>query len=206
MFTSLRIGEASHPGPANSQGCTVLGTMNLTGLRGKAHLIQQLPNAGGQSVWGVSETHLTGPGTRKFREELRYQAPGYQFRGGHPVPFKTAGTHAIGGKSKGVGFLTTAPSRLAARNEQWPGWAEARTVSCSFLLGQRWVHGGQAYGYAYAAATKAVQAQTEDLLHTLHQQVVEGCVGPRFLMGDWNRHGSTQEMGKLRMGRGTSLR
>ena len=138
-------------------------------------------------MWGVSETHLTGPGTRKFREELRYQAPGYQFRAGHPVPFKTAGTHAIGGKSKGVGFLTTAPSRLAARNEQWPGWAEARTVSCSFLLGQRWVHGGQAYGYAYAAATKTVQAQTEDLLHTLHQQVVEGCVGPRFLMGDWNQ-------------------
>ena len=51
-----RFGEASHPGPEAAQsGSFLLGSMNPTGLNGKAALCGMLP----PGIIGVSETHLS---------------------------------------------------------------------------------------------------------------------------------------------------
>ena len=74
MFGTLRIGEATNPGPGEEG--FIIGCMNPSGLMGKGELINMLP--GTQAAWCVSETHLTALGTNKFKEQLRYTAAHYK--------------------------------------------------------------------------------------------------------------------------------
>ena len=72
----LRLGEAAHPGPRAHHSGPIIGCMNPTGMLGKSHLIAELPR-GSESIWAVSESHLTKHGKQKCTEELRYHEAGY---------------------------------------------------------------------------------------------------------------------------------
>ena len=80
---TMRIGEATTPGPALGP---VLGNINPTGLMGKSNDVAQLP----VGVYAVQETHLTGPGITKFRQELAWRKSQYNLCHGAPAPPKTA--------------------------------------------------------------------------------------------------------------------
>ena len=69
--------EAAHPGPRAHHSGPIIGCMNHpTGILGKSHLIAELPR-GSESIWAVSESHLTKHGKQKCTEELRYHEAGY---------------------------------------------------------------------------------------------------------------------------------
>lgn len=68
LMLCIRVGEATNPGP---QGTPFhLGTINPTGLLGKGEVVSHLP----RGAWGVTETHVTIPGVKRFRTELRFAA------------------------------------------------------------------------------------------------------------------------------------
>lgn len=70
----IRFGEALHPGPGSSdEWC--LGTFNPTGLTSKADVVSCLKG----DVWGVTETHLSYEGCRKFRHGLKCNSSRYLY-------------------------------------------------------------------------------------------------------------------------------
>ena len=105
LMFCIRIGEASNPGPAGD--VFHLGTVNPTGLIGKGHLVSQLP----RGAWGVTETHLTIPGVRRFRSELDFAENKWYFHATDHAPLTSQTTGCVGGKAVGVGLLSSYPSR-----------------------------------------------------------------------------------------------
>lgn len=192
MFGTIRIGEAKNPGPG--QGRFIIGCINPCGLMGKAELIGALPGA--QGVWGISETHLSHYGVRKFKDQLRYSARGYKIIPGHPAPLKSTTIGAVGGKHTGTALVSNAPSRPLASNTSLETWETSRTVAGVFRMGERWIVGGTVYGYAEQPNSIPTRERTTKLLATISQQVVYGQKGPRFLSGDWN-----QDLAKLEIAR-----
>ena len=65
----MRVGEAANPGPF------VIGTFNPTGLLHKGEIMGDLP----MGMWGVSESHLTGLGVTRFKEELSFAKCKHEF-------------------------------------------------------------------------------------------------------------------------------
>eukprot|EP00438_Fugacium_kawagutii_P014108 Skav225594 [mRNA] locus=scaffold1527:168505:176565:- [translate_table: standard] len=118
----------------------------------------------------------------------------FRYHMGAAAPYKTNGLGCVGGKHVGVGFL----SSFAARN-QTAGWSHelfqtARIHAARFHVGQTWVHGGVAYGYAAGSETASVREQTELLLQQLTKQVEPDQRGLKFIGGDFNQHhGKLQE-------------
>ena len=105
MF-SQRLGEALHPGPEEDQeGSFLLGTMNPTGLNGKAAMCATLPHG----VIGVAETHLSAGGVSNFRLGLRLANAPHKFLPGAPVPLRAHSASSV--EYSGVGFLSTYPQR-----------------------------------------------------------------------------------------------
>ena len=72
MFCVFRVGEASNPGPIVQHPGLILGAVNPTGLPNKSASLLELPIAR-QTIWGVSESHLTRPGVDKFKKELTFR-------------------------------------------------------------------------------------------------------------------------------------
>ena len=105
-----RVGEAKNPGPKETDDETfVLGTANPTGLMHKASLIGTLPQGNAGSIYAISETHLTVPGTSQFQREISVCKSPFKLYRGAPVQSKVASHSSIGGKQKGVAFLSTIP-------------------------------------------------------------------------------------------------
>ena len=152
---------------------------------GKARLCQELPQE--HAIWAISETHLSKEGINKFKQELRFGAPRFQFHAGFPTPLKAQGVSAIGGTHKGVGFLATCPGRSLPSPWNPVVWESSRVHTSVFKMGHQWVTLGVCYGFAYKANTVSVQAQTEELLIELTARVVDGAVGPRAILGDFNQ-------------------
>ena len=70
-MTSLRIGEASHPGPQEGQDQPFyMGTFNPSGLRNKAQFVSENLSFG--DLWSVSETHLNRFDLVDFRKGLHF--------------------------------------------------------------------------------------------------------------------------------------
>eukprot|EP00438_Fugacium_kawagutii_P002079 Skav230763 [mRNA] locus=scaffold4515:162597:167483:+ [translate_table: standard] len=185
-----RVGEAKNPGPG--KGDFILGCANPTGILNKLHLIDELPTAR-QSIWGISETHLSGQGIRKAQQGLRFRKSVYNFASGAPCPLRSLSETSIGGKQSGVGFLSTVPNRALTPTWSSEAWDEARFAVRTFLTGDAWIHGAVIYGYAHRAATNEVRTRTDQLLDNALHRVLRCMSGKRFLLGDWN-----QEIGQLR--------
>ena len=187
-----RIGEASVPGPP--QGECIIGCLNPTGLLDKAHLLAQLPK-GHHSVWTVSETHLSLPGAAKFNKQLKFHETGLQAQLGAPVPLRTQTVSAIGGKHRGVGFLTDTAHR--AMTATWPdeAWRQNRFHVACFQMGERWIQGGVIYGVATHPQLHESKAQTDAQCQHVTDRLVHQSQGLRFIGGDFNQpDGGLQNM------------
>ena len=186
MFCVFRIGEASNPGPADQHPGLILGAINPTGLPNKSASLLELPSSR-QSIWGVSESHLTRPGLVKFKKELAFRKLDLQFHPGAPVPMRSQVCSAIGGKQLGVGFLSSVPSKPL--QPTWPNsvWEEARFAMNTFFCEGQWIHGAVIYGYASGSETQQVRQATDKLLELATDRIVNQLQGKRFITGDFNQ-------------------
>ena len=187
----FRIGEAKNPGPDTSEvlqslpGLT-LGAINPTGILRKSSSLLELPRCK-HVILGVSESHLTLPGIKKFRQELRCTAPEFSFYPGAPAPHRSAALTSIGGTHVGTGFLTTQPARNLQPMWTDDQWNQARFTMSTFLHNEIWITGAVVYAYAQNAATEKVRAQTDKLLEIATDRIVRHATGCRFIMGDFNQ-------------------
>ena len=198
-----RVGEAKNPGPKETDDETfVLGTANPTGLMHKASLISTLPQGNAGNIYAISETHLTVPGTSQFQRELSVCKSPFKLYRGAPVQSKVASHSSIGGKQKGVAFLSTIPGRALTCTWDETKWAEGRFHLSAFCIGHEWILGGVAYGYATMAQTIPVRQQTETILKQLTHRIVEQGEGPRFIAGDFNQDPDILEEPKVWQSKG----
>ena len=184
----LRLGEAAHPGPRKTQVTSgpLIGCLNPTGLLNKGPQLAELP-IGTQSIWAVSETHLTRIGKQKCTDQLRYHEVGLTLQAGAAVPPRSATVSAVGGKHRGVAFLSSVPSRQMSPT--WPSeaWEEARFHVASFAIGRRWIQGGVIYGHAVHPNTIQTKADTNAICSHVNERLVNQSVGLRFVAGDFNQ-------------------
>lgn len=180
------FGEATNPGPLK-QVCPQIGCINPTGLLGKGSLLKQLPASPDCTIWAVSETHLTQPGIAKLKSELRLHKTGLSLQAGAPVPSRSNTLSAIGGRQRGVGFLTNRPSRNMTQSWTNSEWFENRIHSSCFLAANRWIQGGVVYGFAGQPDTVATKQKTEAQVQLLVQRLALHSTGLRFIAGDFNQ-------------------
>ena len=185
-FLHLRVGEAKNPGPDDVPPGLLLGCFNPTGLLNKGQFLKDLPT-GSQALWGVSETHLSPLGIRKFNKDLSFHNPSFHLLHGSPVPYRSTSATAIGGKQLGVGFLTNVPAKSLQPSWTEDEWNQSRFHVCAFFSHNTWVHGGVFYGHAFKADTLEVKQKTDNLLKILTDRLVLGMKGMRFIMGDFNQ-------------------
>ena len=188
IFTCVcRIGEAANPGPtAQAPQVLQIGCINPTGLLGKSHLVASLPKPG-PTIWAVSESHLTSPGMSKFRNELGFHKTGYHMHMGSPVPPRSQTISTVGGKQRGVGFLSTVQGR--AMTQTWPTdeWMDNRFHLACFQIGQRWIQGGVIYGLAPQPHSQATKDYTDRQCQHVTERLVRQSSGLRFIAGDFNQ-------------------
>ena len=186
LLQVFRYGEALHPGPP-CQGF-VLGLLNPTGLLTKAELINQLPQGTHGTTWVVSETHLTQNGCSQFKKALHLTKSPYKLVHGDYVPPKYCQQSklAVRGKERGVGFLTTTPSRSLMHD--WPHHVaqQQRCHVAGIQMGHHWVQGGAFYGNAFQSTGANTRDHNNDLLSFVVNRLCEGARGPRFIGGDFN--------------------
>ena len=165
-----------------------MGCFNPTGLLNKGELLiyRHLPS-GSQALWGVSETHLSPLGIRKFSKDLSFHDSSFRLLHGSPVPYRSTSFSAIGGKQLGVGFLTNVPAKPMHPSWTQEDWAQSRFHICTFFCQQKWIHGGVFYGPAFKADTTEVKKKTDAMLQILTDRLVLGMKGMRFIMGDFNQ-------------------
>ena len=170
----MRIGEATTPGPALGP---VLGNINPTGLMGKSNDVAQLP----VGVYAVQETHLTGPGITKFRQELAWRKSQYNLCHGAPAPPKNSSLRTIGGKHTGVGFLSSFPCRSITNEWSPEDFQTGRCLAAAAYVQSRWINLGTVYGYSENRQAVQVQQNTGRLLEGLTKRIVDGATGLRMI-------------------------
>ena len=197
-FLMCRIGEASHPGPNHDDDKLydgpLIGCINPTGILGKAQLIGDLPR-GRHSIWAVSESHLTKPGRHRCQKELKFQGIPFSLQAGAPVAPKSSSVSAIGGKHKGVAFLSTTPVRPLSRTWDIKEWNEGRFHMACFHVGRRWIQGAVIYGFAANPEHISTRQATDKICQEVTTRMLESSSGLRFIAGDFNQeHGDLECM------------
>eukprot|EP00435_Cladocopium_sp_Y103_P013434 s711_g3.t1 len=135
----------------------------------------------------VTETHLTPQGLIRFKSELKGSKSKYSVIHGHPAPYRSHSIRSYGGKQVGAGFLSTFPGRPLKVGWQDEIFATSRVAAGDFCIGDRWIRGGVAYGFAQSSETPQVKQMTEELLQSLSQQVVHSSQQFAFIAGDFNQ-------------------
>ena len=153
---------------------------NLNGLNSKAFGFADSP----VDTWLFSETHLTAPGEKVFRANLKEaKSPYKSFVGGSPVPARS--TVSDIGQFSGVGVLSRFPVRRLPH--AWPELAfrSGRLVCTSVFCQGIWVSGVVIYGTPTGGTHSQGKEVTNQLLELALDRVNQ-LSGPRFLAGDWN--------------------
>ena len=185
---TMRLGEAKNPGPPRDLGLTI-GAINACGLMNKTDSLEDLPFIG-QSIWGVSESHLTATGIVKFRQDLKIKKSVFDLHHGPPAPYRSSTQHSIGGKHVGSGFLSTVPCKKLTSEMPADIQQTSRVDVKTFYCQGKWLFGATCYGYAHKAETQAVRNSTDHLLKYLTDTIVTNMKGYRFITGDFNQpHG-----------------
>ena len=185
-MSMFRLGEATNPGPIGEVTLQI-GCINPTGLLGKGDLIRDLPKSLGHTIWAVSETHLSNPGRSKLSKELATCKAGYKMQMGADVPLRSSSVSSLGGKQRGVGFLSTAPCRSMTHNWEVQQWKTNRVHASCFQIGSRWIQGGVVYGHSALPTSPETRSKTDQLCSVLDQRLVESSHGLRFIAGDFNQ-------------------
>ena len=183
-LTSIRIGEASNPGPQEvADQPFYMGTFNPSGLRNKAQFVSENLSFG--DLWSVSETHLNRFDMVDFRKGLHFaNSPLKYCIGGHPV----SNPHAW----KGVAVLSRHPTRPLPHS--WPEEVtkSSRALVSTSLIDDAWVHVGTVYGEPDAHSYPNHRRNNEVLLHHVAGRICHLMSGPRMIAGDFN-----EEIGSL---------
>ena len=175
---SFRYGEAIHPGPGFA-----LGSINPSGLLGKAQLLNSLP----EGCYGVCESHLSRLGTQQFRNELKAHHCPFRFVSTAPAPLIREAVGVIGGKCTGVGLLTSFPARNLPFDIPEHTQHEARVQVTAVCIQGTWIKVGICYGYAHCHNSLATRQKTDDLLGHVVKKIALESNGPRIIMGDFNQ-------------------
>jgi len=181
VFSVLRVGEASHPGPAADDHNFFWGIANPTGLRSKATYVVEHMAYG--VIWAFSETHLSSREVLSFNSGLRFAESAFQsFLGGYPVPPSNDNT----GSWEGVGVLSKTPVRHIPHS--WPDGVmrSSRAMAFTTLVDDVWMTGGVVYGEPDSQHYPARLVHNEALLQAVTSSVGFLSTGPRFVAGDWN--------------------
>eukprot|EP00438_Fugacium_kawagutii_P016204 Skav224054 [mRNA] locus=scaffold534:331640:336358:- [translate_table: standard] len=165
-------------------------------------MIKTLPECGGYNIWAVSETHLTAPGQTKCRQELKFHKTGMHLQAGAPVPHRSSSITSIGGKQRGVGFVTDCPNRPMSHDWSQDILQEARVHVACFQVGRRHIQGGVIYGHAFDTETTATKQATDILCSHLTSRLLDQSSGLRFIAGDFNQPDGILEHPKLWKERG----
>lgn len=190
VFAFLRVGEARNPGPP-----FVLGTFNACGLLNKGEFLSELP----RGCYGVTETHLTKEGQRRFQQELHHNVPGARIVHGYPSESLSSQKGSIGGKATGVAILAHFPVRPLTSQWEDQSWESARIQTAGVFIDPVWIKVGVCYGYAKAPHTTETVKNTDWLLQQLTQRIVFDAKGPRAIIGDFNN--SKQNLPQLQIWR-----
>ena len=177
----MRVGEARNPGPPGE--LFHIGTVNPTGLLGKGEVVSRLP----KGAWGVTESHLTVPGVRRFRSELSFVDSQWHYHATDHAPLTSQSMGCVGGKAVGVGLLSSYPSRNLQCDFDAATRKEARIHASAVCINGIWVKIGTFYGYAYHALYSEVQNKSDNLLAQLVDRIVYQSHGPRVICGDFNQ-------------------
>ena len=176
-----RVGEASVPGPSNNDPHWTLGVCNPSGLVGKSHILSSVP----ADVLAISETHLTTSARRSFVGSLRSTNQGFtHFTSGCPLPPRSQVSDA--GDWAGVAVASKFPCRSLSAD--WPPdlFESGRIQFCTAYVQSFWLCGANIYGYPAGVTHPQAWERTMAMLDFAVARVLHGCVGPRFLAGDWN--------------------
>ena len=195
LSITMRIGEAKNPGPPGDPGLTI-GAINACGLMNKGDTLLDLPYHG-QSIWGVSETHLTATGIVKFSQDLKIKKSNLKLHHGPPAPYRSTTQHSIGGKHVGAGFLSTVPCETLTTVMPPEIMQEARVDTKAFFCQGKWIYGATCYGFAHRAETQEVRNHTDQLLQYITDTIVFGAKGYRFVTGDFNQPHGVLEQTKI---------
>ena len=176
LFTLIRVGEASHPGPRSWQ----IGVCNPAGLNHKSHMFVDDP----VDLWLVSETHLSADGHRSFVDGLRLHGAPYRWSvSGFPVkPRSTCSNH---GQWSGVLALSSHPTRRLAHSWPQPLHETSRLVLSTTFCSGLWLQGVVAYCPPTGPTHPQAKQSANGLLHAAVHQLAQ-MDGPRYLAGDFN--------------------
>ena len=184
IFGSIRIGEASNPGPAAhfEDFHFTLGTFNPSGLRNKApylstHLIEG-------DIWTVSETHFFGQDVMKFRNGLRAANAVHKYF----VPDAKSSQPCLTSQTswKGVAVLSKYPTRALPNGLPESIQSSGRALLTATLVSDAWISGGVVYGEPDGHKYPHHSRNNEFLLHHVASHICHLCTGFRFVSGDWN--------------------
>lgn len=179
IFSVLRIGEASHPGPAES---FILGIANPSGLRHKAPFVSTHMSHG--DIWAFSETHLSAKDVAAFEAGLHFAGePFRKLIGGYPVSVTAQGA---GGNWKGVGVLSKHPTRRLPHDWSPEISQSSRITATTTLVRDVWISGCTVYAEPDSHLYPSRLRHTEALLQAAISRIGMLSVGPRFIAGDWN--------------------
>ena len=187
---AMRVGEASNPGPPNTdvaddENCLfVLGTANVAGLSNKIDEFLNLP----AGLWGLTETHLTHAGISTAKKAI-----GAGARRDHRLVRALPGASvaprvqdSVSGTWSGVMWCSDFPSRRL--NVPWRGgeFDSGRVVMTASFVQQHQITGATIYGAAQGPTFQDPLKITGDILSTITEELVNGMRGPRYILGDLN--------------------
>ncbi len=182
LFGSVRIGEASVPGPTDSSSPHWhLGVCNPSGLLGKSHILTSVD----VDIAAISETHLTSHSRKSFFNSLKATGKGFRsFVSGAPMAPRSF-AHDVGAWA-GVAFACKHPSRALAVD--WPDdlFDSGRIQFSGTFVDNCWINGCVIYGYPAGITHPHALARTSAMLDFAFDHLHLQCLGPRFLAGDWN--------------------
>ena len=175
FFACLRVGEASIPGPE-----WTLAVANMNGIANKAFGLAD----GQYDTWLVSETHLTLPGVKAFKANLRQaQSPYMSFVPGCPVAARSEVSDI--GQWSGVGVLSKFPVRRLPHAWSPTLYHSSRLVCTSVCAHGLWVSGVVVYGTP-TGPTHGNGCEVADNLLAAALERAEQLTGPRYVAGDFN--------------------
>ncbi len=199
---SLRIGEASLPGPVNLSDVdhTVpevvfrLGTCNPNGISDKAHFFRD----SGIDIMAVTETHLTGRGLKCFRGMLKTAAPQFKWfvHGKCVLP---RGQVSDTGMWSGVGVMSQWPTHGLPHDWSPVVFETGRICVASTFIHGLWISGCVVYGTPCGPTHPQAKNTTNALIREAFRRVLQ-LSGPRYVCGDFN-HDAAQLEAVLEMKR-----
>ena len=190
---SVRIGEASLPGPsgASDRGDGLvqfeIGICNPNGLFDKGHFLAD----SSVDMWAMSETHLSSKSLKAFRGLLRSQAGHYGWMV-HGKPVLPRHLTSEVGLYSGVAVVSQWPTHALPHDWAPLVYATGRLcVVTSFVRGL-WISGCVVYGTPCGPTHPQAKKTTESLVLAGFERILQ-LSGPRYVCGDFNHDHSKLE-------------